>query len=918
MRRNRFSLIAVLVLVVGLIPALGARAKAPDINLDYQRYVLGNGLRLIVHEDHAAPIVSVAIFYHVGSKNEPTGKHGFAHLFEHLMFNGSENFNGEWFDPLQKAGASAINGSTWLDRTNYFQTVPKTALDLVLWLESDRMGHLLGAVDQAKLDEQRGVVENEKRQGDNQPYRRAETYNLSEGLFPADHPYHHSTIGSVEDLDAATLDTVHQWFKDYYGPNNAVLSISGDVTPAEVRAKVERYFGDIPAGPPVDHWAAWIPVRTHDTRETVYDNVPAVKVERVWAVPDRNSRDRALLDLAAAALGQGLNSRLTKDLVYDRQVASDVSADVEAHQLASIFEVSVTLKPGQEASVASDAIEKQVSNFLKTGPTAAEMERAIAGINSGTVRSLESTLSQAFTLGQGELYDGDPAFVKTYLGWINSATRDDVRQAAMKYLATGSHQVDILPDPRYAPPVASNVDRSKGLPAIPSESPSLTFPKVQTATLSNGMKVVLAERHTIPAVNVSIQFDAGYAADAGHKLGVANFTMNMLKKGTKKRDALAIAAEAERLGARLSSGSGLDTSTVGLNALTSNLEPSLALWTDIITSASFPPEEIERLRAQQIASIAQEQAQPVQLALRLLPPVLYGDDHAYGVPLTGSGTVESTKSITRDDLIQFRETWLRPDNATVFVVGDTTLEAIKPMLEKAFRNWHAPDKPLPKKNVSHVAMPSSPRVILIDKPGAPQSLIMAGEVAPPSGAENNVAIDAMNDVLGGQFTSRINMNLREAKHWSYGAQTLFLDARGQRPFIVYAPVQTDKTGDSLKELVAEVNGVIKDRPVTEKEMTPVIQNSIRKLPGSFERSGAVLSSLEDSATYGRPYDYPATLAARYNALKLGDLNAAAKEVVHPSGLVWLIVGDRAKIEDQVKAADIAPIEFWTADGKPQS
>jgi zinc protease len=392
--------------------------------------------------------------------------------------------------------------------------------------------------------------------------------------------------------------------------------------------------------------------------------------------------------------------------------------------------------------------------------------------------------------------------------------------------------------------------------------------------------------------------------------------MAMLRKGTKKRDALAIAAEAERLGARLSSDSGLDTSTVGLNAMTNKLEPSLALWTDVITNASFPPEEIERLRAQQIASIAQEQAQPVQLALRLLPPVIYGADHAYGVPLTGSGTVESTRSITRDDLIQFRETWLRPDNATVFVVGDTTLDAIKPMLEKAFRNWHAPSTAIPKKNVSTVAMPSAPRVILIDKPGAPQSLIIAGEVAPPSGAENNVAISAMNDVLGGQFTSRINMNLREAKHWSYGAQTLLLNARGQRPFIVYAPVQTDKTGDSLKELVAEVNGIITARPVTQKEMTPVIENSVRKLPGSFEQGGAVLSSLESSANYGRPFDYPATLAARYNALKLDDLNAAAKEVVHPSGLVWLIVGDRAKIEDQVKAANIAPIEFWTADGKP--
>jgi len=293
--------------------AFGASADAPDLNLEYERFTLDNGLTVIVHEDHKAPVVAVSIWYHVGSKNEPEGRSGFAHLFEHLMFNGSENYDGEWFAPMQEIGATGLNGTTWLDRTNYFQTVPVTAVDLTLWMESDRMGHLVGAITQDKLDEQRAVVQNEKRQGDNQPYGRV-NYNLYEGLFPPEHPYHRSTIGSMEDLDAASLEDVQEWFADYYGPNNAVLVLAGDIDVATAREKVETYFGDIPAGPEVDTWEAWLPVREHDTHEIQYDEVPSILVNRAWAVPNRATRDRALLDLAASIIGQGRNARLNKEI----------------------------------------------------------------------------------------------------------------------------------------------------------------------------------------------------------------------------------------------------------------------------------------------------------------------------------------------------------------------------------------------------------------------------------------------------------------------------------------------------------------------------------------------------------------------------------------------------------------------------
>ncbi|MGD8324625.1 MAG: pitrilysin family protein, partial [Gammaproteobacteria bacterium] len=436
----------------GLIPVLAllcaaAAAQTPALSLNYEKFTLDNGLTVIVHEDRKAPIVAVSIWYHVGSKNEPEGQTGFAHLFEHLMFNGTENYDGEWFLPLQQVGATGLNGTTWLDRTNYFQTVPTPALDLVLWMESDRMGHLLGAVTQEKLDNQRGVVQNEKRQGDNQPYGRV-NYNLYEGLFPLGHPYRHSTIGSMEDLDAASLEQVHQWFRDYYGPNNAVLSIAGDIDVETAREKVERFFGDIPAGPEVDTMEVWVPERSMNTHEVQFDEVPAVLANRAWAVPPRDTRERALLDIAAAVLTRGRNSRLYLDLVYNNQVATSVNASVSGFELASVFDLSVTLNPDEPAEVATEAMDRVIAEFIEDGPTEDELERIVTGINAATVRGLERVggfAGKATILAEGELYAGNPLFIEQYLEWINSATREDVRQAAERYLSSGWHQVDVVP-----------------------------------------------------------------------------------------------------------------------------------------------------------------------------------------------------------------------------------------------------------------------------------------------------------------------------------------------------------------------------------------------------------------------------------------------------------------------------------------
>ncbi len=890
-----------------------ALAQAPDINVAYEQFTLPNGLRVVVHEDRKAPIVAVSIWYHVGSKDEPNGKTGFAHLFEHLMFNGSENHPGEFFEPFEAVGATGMNGTTWLDRTNYFETVPTPALDMALWMESDRMGHLLGAIDQDTLDEQRGVVQNEKRQGDNQPYGKAH-YRLQYGVFPEGHPYHHSTIGSMEDLDAASLDDVKGWFNEYYGAANTVLVLAGDIDAKTAREKIEKYFGDIKAGPPLPHLKSWVPVKAENKHEVIMDQVPQARIYRQWAVPGRATRDKAMLDLAASILGSGKNSRFYKELVYDRELATDVDVSVEPHELASIFSIEVTAKPGADLDEIEEAIDRISAAFFAKGPNRDELKRAKTKINASAVRGLERIGGfggKAVTLAQGALYAGDPGFYKTRLNWINAADTKSVQYAFREWAGKPYYQLNVLPFGKHEV-AKSDVDRSKGLPAV-GDLPDLTFPAVQEATLDNGMKLVFAERHAVPVINVALQFDAGYGADQGAKLGTSSFAMSLLDEGAGKMSALELSEKLETLGAQLRTGSGLDTSTVTLSALKENFAPSLDIMADVVLHPTFAKEEIERVRKRWIANIAREKSQPVQLALRLLPPALYGKDHAYGVPFTGSGTVKSIQSLTRDDLVKFKNTWLRPDNATLFVVGDTTLEKVLPELNRAFGKWKAPASPKPVKNIGMVPAPETGKVVLIDKKHSPQTLILAGELIPPGTSPDSLTIDAMNDILGGQFTARVNMNLREDKHWAYGAYTFTQGAKGQRPWLVYAPVQTDKTSESLAELIKEFRDFKGDRPATADELAKVVKNNTNSLPGQFETAAAVLNSLESSALYGRPYNYPTTLKAKYQALTTDEINAQSK-VIAPDKLIWIIVGDVEKIRDGVEALNLGPLEVWDADG----
>lgn len=900
---------------LSLVVSAGTLLRAQDADLPeipYQHFTLKNGLNVLIHEDHKAPIVAVNIWYHVGSKNERRGKTGFAHLFEHLMFNGSEHFNDDYFKGLEKVGATDLNGTTSEDRTNYFQNVPKAALDFALWMESDRMGHLLGAIDQAKLDEQRGVVQNEKRQGENQPYAVAREL-IQHNTWPVGHPYSWTVIGSMEDLNAASLDDVKEWFKTYYGPSNATLVIAGDVNAQEALAKVEKHFGDIPPGPPLARHSVNIAKRSGMTRMKAEDRVPQARLYKVWNIPEYGTQDDYLLTLAAEVLARGKNSRLFKRLVYDEQLATDVSSYADTSEIAGQFMIIATAKPGIDLGKVETAIDEELAKFLSSGPTAEELTRVRTQMEASFIRGIERIGGfggKSDILASNFVFKGDPAHYKKQFSIMREATPEAVRDSARTWLSDGQYVLEIHP---FANLSAEKTGADRSQPPVPELKADAVFPTIQRATLSNGLSLVLAERHSIPNINLRLLVKAGYATDKLAAPGTARLALDMLDEGTVSKSSLEISRELDQIGATLSTGCNLDLGVVSLNTLKANLSKALEIYADVILNPSFPTSDFERIQKLTLSQIQREKADPTSLALRVMPGLLFGASHPYGVPYSGTGTEAAVSGLSTADLRRFHETWFRPGNSTLVIVGDTTLKEIVPVLEKLFKSWK--DATVPKLEIAELPQPEKGRIVLLDRPGAQQSFILASQLALPKANPQEIAIEMMNDVLGGSFTSRINMNLREGKHWTYGARTVLLNTQAQRPFLALAPIQADKTREAMEEIRREFSELISTRPPTTEERTKAVRDVSLGLAGSWETMAAVSDSLLEIVRYKLPDSYFQTYASRLEALSAEDLSSAAKTVVRPDTLTWVVVGDRAKIEASLRELNWAPVEVLDADGK---
>ncbi len=944
MRLRSVSLAALLAVIAPAAPVLAQTAAVPgaatspqaaelraapvaelvsEVNIPWQRFTLDNGLTVIVHEDRKAPVVAVSVWYNVGSKDEPAGSTGFAHLFEHLMFGGSENAPGSYLGRMRNLGPSNLNGTTWFDRTNYFETVPTPALEQALFLESDRMGYLLGEVGQDVLDLQRGVVQNEKRQGDNEPYGLFE-YAQLEALFPEGHPYRHSTIGSMADLDAASLETVRNWFRENYGPNNAVVVLSGDIDEATARPLMDRYFGAIARGPVNTPAEADVPTLAAPIIETMHDRVATTRLSRSWAVPGLLSDDAVPLSVAASVLGGLASSRLDNQLVRGEQTAVQVSSSLSDFHRVGIFDISVNVKPGEDAAEVGARLDAIVADFIARGPTEEEVARVATQYVSRRIQSLEQVNGKANVLAEGQLYAGDPDHYKKELSQYASVTPAQVTAAMQRWLTRPVFDLTIAPgereaydeaaaSPSGAAPVPAAEIQRVARPPMPEigQVPDLDFPAVERARLSNGIKVVYAHVDTVPVTRVAVEFDAGYAADRADRLGAHSLMLDLLDDGTTTRDANQLAEEQERLGSSIQVGASMDRTSGTLSTVTANLTPSLTLLSDVLRNPAFAPSEVERLRAQRLAALSSEATQPGAMAARALPPLLYGADSPYGRSFTGTGDAATVTALTRADLIQEHDAWVRPDNATIFVVSDLPLSQVTPQLEAAFGDWRAPSTAMGTKSFSDSVPAPTNRIVLIDRPQSPQSLIYGGAVLPLSGTDDLLTLNAANVTLGSDFLSRINSDLRETKGWSYGVRGTLNALEHRVPYIVNAPVQANRTGESVAALIAQYDRFLDVDGVTPQELERTINGNTRSLAGGFETSGQILGALRSNALYGRPDDYQTTLASRTRALTAAQMDEAARTVIHPDQFVWVVVGDASVVRPQLEALGL-PLEVRSA------
>jgi zinc protease len=891
-------------------------AGGQTLNLEFEKFVLPNGLEVILHEDHSVPIVTVNVWYHVGSKNEKPGRTGFAHLFEHLMFEGSANAPEGMFDKWLEAAGGSNNGSTTEDRTNYYEVVPSNALELALFLEADRLATLLEVMDQDKLEGQRDVVMNERRQVvDNQPYGRAEEIILA-AMFPSEHPYSWPIIGFMADIEAATLEDVKDFFRRYYTPNNASLCIAGDIDVEKTKKLVNKYFASIPPGQPVDRIEKWVP-RFKGVRRLEYtDNVSLPRLYMTWHAPPLYHPGDADLDILASVLADGKNSRLYKRLVYEDQIAQDVNVFVDSREVGGVFYIIATAKPGHTLAALEAAIDEELAKILAQGPEAVEVETAVNAYEAGFVRGIQSVggfRGKADKLNQYNVFVGRPDYIQEDLNRYLSVTPQSVQAAANTYIDPGGRVIlYVRPAGDLKADESGAADRTEKPGSGPA--PELMLPSFEERTLSNGLKVMVAEHHELPLVQFNLFVKAGWAQDPPNRAGVSSLTSDLQDEGTANRTALDISQDLKAIGARLGTSSFFDGSNVTLNTLKKHLPAALDILADVLVNPTFPEDELARKKKEYLASIMQEKRQPFTASFKTFLRTLYGADHPYGQPYTGTGTEASIQAIEAGDLKSFFDTYFHPNNAVMVVVGDVTADEIVPILERALKSWKKQE--VPSVEPPAVKPLEGSHVYIVHKPGAAQSVIVAGHHGMERSSPDYFKGELMNTMLGGKFTSRLNANLREDKGYTYGAGSFFFFVKGLGPFLAYTQVQSEVTKESLVEMVKEFRGIGGEIPVTEEELIETKKLKTLGYPRGFETLSQIAGKLGDIVAYDLPKDYFDRYIPAIDALSAEDVMAAGKKYVRPDNMLFVIVGDADVIEEGVRELNLGALHYLDLDGNP--
>jgi predicted Zn-dependent peptidase len=999
-----------------------AKAGAPVLPpIKYTQFFLPNGMRVIFHEDHSTPIVGVNVWYHVGSKNEDKGRTGFAHLFEHMMFQGFKGYDFDYIPVIQEVGG-AINGSTTQDRTNYWELLPSNFLETALFMEAGRMANLLEAMTQTKLDNQRDVVKNEKRQRiDNQPYGQS-FYKINEAMYPEGHPYRWPVIGSMEDLSAASMDDVKAFFRRYYVPNNASLVITGDFDPKEARALVEKYFGPIRKGEPVARPQVAAPKLDREVREQIDDRVQFPRVYMVWHSVPQYSKDEAALDLLANILGGGKSGRLYKALQYgENQIAQQVAIFNNTSEIAGLMQLVAQPRPGHTLEEIEKIVMAEIEKIKAAPPTPEEMERVYNAREASFIYGMQTVGSfggKDDQLNSYATFLNDPGYFEKDLARYRAVTAADVQRVARQYLTDKRYVLSVVPrqagptsaagpapmSPREGMPTPSQQSAGAGQPGaagatgqsaptgtasgtpqgaaqsqpagvqpitkpeaqatqpagaappqtaspaapamppgmrgerfgnpagarpqatpkpktdrslLPKEKPDpkLTLPAVQRRKLSNGLEVLVVEHHELPVVSMNLVMKMGAAGDPASKAGLASLTADMLDEGTTTRDALQISDQLARIGSSVGIAAGWDSTTASLRTLTRHLDRALEIYADVVTNPAFPDKELQRLRAQRLAGLRQQRDDPNSVAGLVFQTVLYGRSHPYGHPLAGDET--SLKSLSAADVRGFYETFYRPNNSALIVVGDVKPDAVVSKLEKAFANWKSGH--VPAVDVSAApAQREQGGIYLVDRPGSVQSVIQIGQVAAPRSSPDYFPLFVMNRILGGASSARINLNLREDKGYTYGASSSFSFRRGAGPFTAAAPVQGFSTKESVMEFMKELRGIRGEMPVSPAELEAAKQAIVRGYPRGFETPDQIANQLELIVTYDLPDTYFNSYIERVQAVTLEDVNRVANRYLQPDRMAVVIVGDRKAIEQGLRTLDGfgERISFVDNEGRP--
>ncbi len=945
---------------LAILTAVPTRAgdRQPQIpELKVEKFTLANGLDVLLFEDHTAPVVSVNIWYKVGSKNEKRGRTGLAHVLEHLMFDGSEHHDRPYRAPLEKLGAQ-INATTTVDRTDYFETLPSNGLELALWLESDRMGFLLPALTQRKLDAARDVIKNEIRQRiDDVPYRQS-TEDMLDALSSPDLPGNHSVFGSTADLSAASLSDVSGFFRAYYRPNNASLAIVGDFKAQEARRLVEKYFGPLSAGPKVRNLKPNRLMAEGSTHVTRTERVSQARTELVWPTVERGHDDEQALQVLAAVLGQlPRENRLYRALLVDQQLAVQARAASLQTDLGGSFVVTIFARPGQKLDELVRIADEQIGRMKAGGPTEDEMAKFQDTREAALIFRLESATWLAGFLNANNAEFGDPTAYAGRLKKLFAVTSADVKRVARKYLTVGRARLDINPGavtPRAAEAV---VDRRKGpasrlSPRPPNSkaavvvverngqedggtvaaalaikdtfdrskmpdfgpNPRFTPPPIVRRKLSNGLEVLIAERHRLPILAVLLICRGGDNVAPPGKEGLAAMTSHLLREGTETRDAMKLAGEVSEIGARIASTGGPESSSLSLSTLSRHEAKAIELFADVLLHPSFPEKDLARIRTQRLAALMRRRENVRGIAGLVFPRLIYGSGHPYGRP----ETISSVTGLTCDDAVQFYKKVFLPNNSALIVVGDTTPDAITAKLEVALHGW-MPGEP-PRPTYPDPPPPRALAVYLVDKPAAAQSVLTVGHVGERRDTPDYFTLLVMNGALGGQIGSRINLNLRDDKGYSYGAQSFFSFGH-QAPgmFEVRASVQTAMTKEALVEMLKEIKDITGSRPVVDQELADAKSRLIERFPSRFETTVGQCSTLSELVVFGLADDYFTTYQSKIEAVTNEDVARAARKCIDFEHLTILVVGDRKAIEPKLKELPyVQVVHVLDPEGNPQT